>query len=148
MSRSSIRYVERTYIYGQQAVAAPVSNPVIYGKFPKHSVNKTPVDRLNKFLGSILMCLVILSIVSYYFVSDGEKRMNTLGREIVALTNENIELQNKLDNMNSFNRVDLIIQNKTMLDTAKRVMEIPSIQIASVPDIRKQSANYKWSIGY
>ena len=68
MSRSSIRYVDKTYIYGQQAVAMPVSNPVVYGKFPKHAVNRAPVDKLNKFLSMILMLLVVLSVVSYYFV--------------------------------------------------------------------------------
>ena len=149
MSRSSIRYVDKTYIYGQQAVTAPVSNPVVYGKFPKHAVNRAPVDKLNKFLCMVLMLLVMVSVVSYYFVSDCEKKMNSLAREIVTLTNENIELQNKLDNMNSFNRVDLAMHsNKSVLDTAKKVIEIPSVKLAVAPTTPKTTANYKWSIGY
>ena len=148
MSRSSIRYIDRNYIYGQKAVSVPMSTPVIYGRFPKHSVNKSPIEKLNKLLSSILLCLVILSLVSYYFVSDSEKRMNSLGREIVALTNENIELQNKLDNLHSFNKVDKIMQNKTMLDTAKKVIEIPAVKVAAVPDIPEKTVNYNWFMGY
>ena len=149
MSRSSIRYIDRTYIYGQNAVQVPVSNPVIYGKFPKHSVQqKSYGDKINKLLSIILLCLVGISAVSYYFVSDGEKQMNNLGREIVALTNENIELQNKLDNLHSFNKVDSIIQSKTMLDTARKVIEIPAVKIADVPVQNDTSENYEWSIGY
>ena len=149
MSRSSIRYVDKTYMYGQQAVSMPVSNPVVYGKFPKHAVNRAPVDRLNKFLSMVLMLLVMVSAISYYFVSDGEKKMNSLAREIVTLTNENIELQNKLDNMNSFNKVDFVVHNnKSMLDTAKKVIQIPSVKLATAPELPKTVTNYKWSIGY
>lgn len=148
MSRGSIRYVDRTYIYGQQAVAAPVSNPVIYGRFPKHVNKKSPVEKLNRLLSALLLCLVVISVISYYFVSDSEKKMNKLGRDIVALTNENIELQNKLDNLHSFNKVDSVIYGKTMLDTAKKVIEIPAVRVAAIPETSEKNINYKWSVGY
>ncbi len=140
-------------MYRQQPVKAPfgsqkVSNPVIYGYFPKFSHKKSSVEKINKFLSSILLLLVLLSLVSYYFVSDGEKNMNNLGREIVALSNENIELQNKLDNLNSFNKVGAIIQNSQALDTAKKVIEIPAVNMASAPQLASIPVNYKWSIGY
>ncbi len=148
MSRSSIRYVDTTYMYGQQVVASPVTNPVIYGRFPKHAVRTSSAEKLNKFLSMILLGLVVLSLVSYYFVSDGEKTMNSLGREIVALTNENIELQNKIDNLHSFNKVDTIIADRTLLDTAKKVMEIPAVNDMSSHKIAPIPVNYNWSIGY
>lgn len=148
MSRGSIRYVERNYSYTQGVVYSTAANPVIYGRFPKHTVKKSPTEKLNKILSSILLCLVLVSLVSYYFVSDSEKKMNGLGREIVALSNENIELQNKLDNLHSFNKVDSVIHGKTMLDTAKKVIEIPAATISYVPDIKENTVNYNWSIGY
>ncbi len=149
MSRASIRYVDKTYLYGQQVpVSTPVSNPVIYGRFPKHNNVKSPVQKINKFFSTILLGLVMLSLVSYYFVSDSEKTMNSLGREIVALSNENIELQNKIDNMNSFNKVDAIIQGNTFLDTAKQVIEIPAVNSAVTPKLPPIPVNYKWSMGY
>ncbi len=148
MSRGSIRYIDTNYMYGQPLVQAPVSNPVIYGRFPKFNHKNSSVEKLNKFLSSILLMLVVLSLVSYYFVSDGEKNMNKLGREIVALSNENIELQNKLDNLHSFNKVDAIIQNNSTLDTAKKVIEIPAVNTVSVPKIQPVPVNYKWFVGY
>ena len=148
MARSPIRYVDRTYIYGQQAVAAPVSNPVIYGRFPKHISKKSSSEKINKLLNMVLVFLVLVSAVSYYFVSDSEKKMNSLGREIVALSNENIELQNKLDNLHSFNKLDIVIHNKTMLDKAKKVIRIPAVNVAVVPKDAEKNVNYMWSVGY
>ena len=147
MSRSSIRYIDTTYIYGQQPVSAPVTNPVIYGRFPKHAAAKSS-PKINKLLSIVLMLLVVLSVVSYYFVSDGERKMNNLGREINVLSAENIELQNKIDNLHSFNKVDTVIHEKTMLDTAKKVIEIPAVKIASVPVQTEKNNAYMWSIGY
>ncbi len=150
MSRGSVRYINTTYIYGQHAtVAAPVSNPVIYGRFPKHANNKSrAAEKLNKLLSVLLLMLVVLSLVSYYFVSDSEKNMNNLGREIVALSNENIELQNQLDNMHSFNKIDAVIHNNSTLDTAKKVIEVPAVNIAAVPKVKAVPVNYIWSMGY
>lgn len=148
MSRSSLKYVENNYSQNRQPVTAPVSNPVVYGCFPRYSSKPSFVDKLNKVLSGFLLCLVVLSLVSYYFVSDGERNMNKLGREIVALTNENIELQNKLDNMHSFNRVDSVLQTGSVLASAKKVIQVQSAKVAFVPNIKPQPINYHWTIGY
>lgn len=135
-------------MYGQRVNAQPVTNPVIYGRFPKHAVKCSPAEKINKLLSLMLLGLVVLSLVSYYFVSDGEKTMNALGREIVALNNENIELQNKLDNLHSFNRVDNIIADNSVLDTAREVMEIPAVNVVDAPKTQPIPVNYNWSVGY
>ena len=77
-------------MYGQPVVSNPVSNPVIYGRFPRYIQKKSPAEKINKFLSAVSVVLVALSLVSYYYVSDSQKTMNALGREIVALSNENI----------------------------------------------------------
>lgn len=135
-------------MYGQPVVSNPVSNPVIYGRFPRYIQKKSPAEKINKFLTAISVVLVALSLVSYYFVSDSQKTMNALGREIVALSNENIELQNRLDSMNSFNRVDTLIQGRTSLDTAKKVIEIPAVNMVEDTKLSTIPVNYNWSIGY
>ena len=84
-------------MYGQQIVTNPVSNPVVYGRFPKVIHKNSSIERINRVLSSLLLVLVVLSLVSYYFVSDSQKTMNNLTKQIVTLNNENIELQNKLD---------------------------------------------------
>ena len=59
-----------------------------------------------------------------------------------------IELQNKIDNLHSFNRIDTIIKGNSTLDTAKKVIEIPAVSIVSVPKLKPIPVNYNWSIGY
>lgn len=135
-------------MYGQPVVSNPVSNPVIYGRFPRYIQKKSPAEKINKFLSAVSVVLVVLSLVSYYFVSDCQKTMNTLGREIVALSSENIELQNRLDSLNSFNRVDSLIQGRTSLDTAKKVIEIPAVNNVENAKLSTIPVNYNWSIGY
>ena len=149
MSRGSIRYIDSTYIYGQHALVAPASNPVIYGRFPKQTYRSSSVfAKINKLLSCVLLMLVVLSLVSYYFVSDSEKNMNKLSNEIVVLSNENLELQNRLDNLHSFNKIDAIIQHNTALDTAKKVIEVPSVSLIPISNIKPAPINYNWSIGY
>ena len=135
-------------MYGQPVVSNPVSNPVIYGRFPRYIQKKSPAEKINKFLSVISVVMVVLSLVSYYFVSDYQKTMNSLGKEIVALSNENIELQNRLDSLNSFNRVDSIIHSNTTLDTAKKVIEIPAVNMVEQTKLSTIPVNYNWSIGY
>ena len=150
MGRSSIKYVDAEYYMyrNKQAVKNPAVSPVIYGRFPSHINKKSPSDKLNKFLSLVLLGLVVLSFVSYYFVSDSEKNMSNIGREIVALSNENIELQNKLDMLHSFNKVETIIQGQTSLDTARRVIEIPAVNVINPSKLNPLPVNYHWSIGY
>ena len=148
MSRGSIRYIDASYMYGQQTVNVPVSNPVIYGKFPKFSTKKSNAEKINKFLGRVLVLLVAFSLVGYHFVYNSERKMNELGREIVRLNNENIELQSKLDNLHSFNRVDKIIHGNTSLNTAQKVIEVPAVKVATTPQVKAEPVNYFWSIGY
>ena len=135
-------------MYGQPVVSNPVSNPVIYGRFPKYAHSKSPIEKINKALKCLLLCLVALSLVSYYFVFDGQKTMNSLGREIVALSNENIELQNRLDNLNSFNNVDAMVHGISSLDAAKQVIEIPAVNRAETTKSQVVPVNYSWSFGY
>ncbi len=148
MSRSSIKYIDNTYLYKQKQAVRPVSSPVIYGSFPKYVHKKNPSEKLNKFLNVTLILLTLLALVSYYFVSDSEKTMNVLGHEIVSLINENIELQNKLDNLNSFKKMDSVISTNTSLDTARMVMEIPAAKLNSNSKEPIMPVNYYWSIGY
>ena len=145
MSKSSIRYIDANR--GSKKRLKPV-NSVVYGNFPKYVYAKSPMEKVNKFLGMVLLILVMLSLVSYYFVSDDEKTMNRLGREIVALSNENIELQNKLDNLHSFNKVDAFIKNNSTLNTAKNIIEIPVVHTVTEPNPEPVNISYNWSVGY
>lgn len=148
MSRGSLRYIDSTYGYRHNSVEAPITNPVIYGRFPKYVHKKSSAEKINKVLSLLLLLLVFLSLASYYFVSDSEKNMNNLGREIVSLSNENIELQNKLDNLHSFKKIDTEILQNADLQAAKNIIEVPEIKMNSAPKINPMPVNYAWTIGY
>lgn len=135
-------------MYQRTNVHKNTVTPVIYGRFPRYVYSKSSAENVNKFLSTVLIGLVILSLVSYYYVSDREKTMNNLGREIVSLSNENIELQNKLDNLNSFNKVDAVIHGNISLDSAKKVIEVPAVDNTYVPKVQPIPVNYSWSVGY
>lgn len=146
MGRSSIKYIETEY--SSRKNLKSVSAPVVYGNFPKYVYAKSLIEKFNKFLGVVLLVLVLLSLVSYYFVSDDEKTMNKIGRDIVSLSNENIELQNKLDNLHSFNKVDAFIKNNTTLNTAKKIIEIPAVYSTAAPKVQPVEIRYNKSLGY
>ena len=100
-------------------------NKVISGYFNKYVVYKeTVIAKVNSTLSFILFLLVLLTVGSYYFTSLSEVKLNELRKEVIAINDENIELQNKLDYLSSFYNVDRTIKNAKLLDTAKRVMEV------------------------
>ncbi len=146
MSKSSIKYIDAEY--NAQRNIRSAGNSVVYGNFPKYVYAKSLIEKFNRFLGMVLLILVMLSLVSYYFVSDDEKKMNKIGRDIAALVNENIELQNKLDNLHSFNKVDAFIKNNSGLNTAKKIIEVPAVYMKPEPMVEAVPIRYNWSIGY
>ena len=98
---------------------------VISGYFNKYVVYKeTVIAKVNSTLSFILFLLVLLTVGSYYFTSLSEVKLNELRKEVIAINDENIELQNKLDYLSSFYNVDRTIKNANILQTAKRVMEV------------------------
>ena len=98
---------------------------VISGYFNKYVVYKeTVIAKVNSTLSFILFLLVLLTVGSYYFTSLSEVKLNELRKDVIAINDENIELQNKLDYLSSFYNVDRTIKNAKLLDTAKRVMEV------------------------
>ena len=91
------------------------------------------IKRVNKTLCVILSLLIMVVVVSYYFVISCEMKLNDLSRQTVILNNENEELQNKLDSLKSFNNVDKTLQQNNMLQRAGQVIETPEITIDTAP---------------
>ena len=89
--------------------------------------------------------------ISYYITVLAEVKLTKLGSETMRLRNENVELQNKLDNMMSYNRVEELVKRTNKLDTAKQTLEIEYI----TPKQYKKQKNktvvktyYRWSLGF
>ncbi len=150
MSLSRIT-IGNTPIKVQNERNAKHTDPIIYGYFPHKTYNELAISRINRTLCILLTALIFVSLVSYYFVTSSEMTLNTLGRETTKLNNENVELQNKLDNLHSYNNVDQMVRRRNILNTAKQVMEVPaavSVNQVAMPSPTDESNAYRWSIGY
>lgn len=124
---------------------------IIEGYFPKELYEKNmSIRKVNTVLSVILGIFIIVAMTSYYFVTVNEMMLNKLGRETVALNDENAELQYKLDKLKSFSNVDMTMQKNTTLTRAKEVIEVP--QVNSVNNIidkkNKSDKLFSYSIGY
>lgn len=127
------------------------TSPIIYGYFPHKTYNEIAIAKINRTLCGLLGIVIFISLVSYYFVTSSEMTLNKLGKETIKLNNENVELQNKLDYLRSFNNVDNLVRSKKLLNTAKQVIEVPAAaNMVEEKNILTQanSDSYKWSIGY
>ncbi len=113
-----------------------------------HNEKAPKGSRFNKIACSAMIVLSCITFTSYSFVSESEKQLNKLGKEIVYYSNENMDLQNQLDNLNSFRQVDRVIKANTSLDTAKKIMEIPSAQLADAGKSVYIPQIHNWVIGY
>ena len=114
-------------------------NPVISGYFVKEkSYKEIIISRINTALCGILGCLVLLCLVSYYFVVVNEIELRQLSKETIALNFDNSDLQNKLDNLQSFSNVDIQVSKLNMLQRAKQVIELSA---ADLPDVRYEKGS-------
>ena len=126
-------------------------NQIISGYFVHDkSYKERVISRLNTSLCMMLAFLVAVCIVSYYFVTTGEIALNKIRKETLALNYDNDEMQNKLDNLQSYYNVDKTVSKTNILGRAKQVMEIAAA--AEVPSVKYQnktrSYNPSWSMGY
>ena len=124
--------------------------PIIEGYFYKEStVKDMAIRKVNKSLCGLLMMTILTTFFCYYFVMCNELTLNTLNRQIIALNDENAELQNNLDRLKSFNNVDNKMAQFNLLQKADKVIEVAAVPASDVVDTQHVStAPFKWAIGY
>ncbi len=125
-------------------------NQIISGYFIKEkSYKEMVIARINNFLCGVLALLVMVCLVSYYYVINGEIQLNQIRKETLAINYENEDMQHKLDILQSFSNVDKQVARTKILQTAKQVMELSA---ANVPSIKYENKNTPpapgWSMGY
>ena len=131
-------------------------NSVIDGYFPKHKTYKEmAIARVNRSLCGLLLLFILKSAISYYFVTASEITLNKYRKQVVALNDENVDLQNKLDYLKSYYNVDKAMQKQHFLQKAKTVMEVKdSYTVAPLAKdvVAKSSDNtvqsYQWALGF
>lgn len=156
---------------GKSSIGSPVSNPVAGDKIPRNkkqdnrnaqqnqiisgyfikekSYKEMVIARINNFLCGVLALLVMVCLVSYYYVINGEIQLNQIRKETLAINYENEDMQHKLDILQSFSNVDKQVTRTKILQTAKQVMELSA---ANLPNIKYENKNASpapgWSMGY
>lgn len=124
---------------------------VIEGYFYKEStVKDMAIRKVNKSLCGLLILSIFVAFISYYFVMCSQLTLDNLRNQIVALNDENSELQNDLDRLKSFNNVDNKMAQFNLLQKADKVIEVPAIPAVAQVDTKQiaSSAPFKWAIGY
>lgn len=115
-------------------------NPVISGYFVKEkSYKEIIISRINAVLCGILGFLVLVCLISYYFVVQNEIVLRKLSKETIALNYDNVDMQNKLDNLQSFSNVDLEVTKSNILTRAKKVIELSAANVPSVNYDKKKA---------
>ena len=126
-------------------------NQVIEGYFYKEStVKDMAIRKVNKSLCGLLIVAILTAFISYYFVMCSQLTLDNLRNQIVALNDENSDLQNDLDRLKSFNNVDNKMAQFNLLQKADKVIEVQAIP-AAVKVSKKHIATsepFKWAIGY
>ncbi len=128
------------------------TSSIIRGYFPQYKTyEEMAISKVNKTLCVILCVFVLVTLVSYYFVTSNEMTLNKIRKEIIALNDENTELQNKLDNLKSYNNVDKTMKSSNLLHKAKDVIEVQEGRTATsnlAVDLVNEKQSFKWSLGY
>ena len=125
-------------------------NQIISGYFVKEkSYKEMVIARVNNFLCGVLALLVMVCLVSYYYVINGEIQLNKIRKETLAINYENEDMQHRLDILQSFSNVDRQVTKTKILQTAKQVMELSA---ANLPNVNYENKNISpvpgWSMGY
>lgn len=123
---------------------------VIEGIFQQEDNEKNMyIRKLNFTLCILLAILIAVTTISYYFATATEITLNELSRETTVFNDENVELENQLDKLKSFNNVDKSMQKNNLLSKATKVIEVEEVNSANVAKNTLDSQKvFSWSIGY
>ncbi len=119
------------------------------------------ISRLNKMLNVVLCMLILVSVISYYFVTSSEMKLNKIRKETLSLNDENMELQNHLDYLKSYSNVNARMQSSNLVQKAEEVVEVPAVTTDENTTGKKhfltsrfaqnstgKKLSLKWSLGY
>ena len=103
-------------------------------------------------LNFALVCLggavAIAFIAIYSLVALSETRLANLHSEISDLNYENIDLENKLENVKSYYSVDTKVSSNASFEKAKNVIEVEQVDPKAVPHQEPQGSNLNTVTGF
>lgn len=117
-------------IFGQKPQKNGLSKKhVIKGDFSSYRINykELRIYKFNKFFAFCLLILVFLSMASYFAVILREIVVQDIHTKTTRIYYENIDLQNKVDNLKSFYAIDNKVSKINFLKKADKVIEVKAI---------------------
>jgi hypothetical protein len=128
---------------------APAHTPVVDGNFPVfENFKELAVYKLNRFLTSLLVVAVIISMVSYSVVAAKENKINTIHEETNEINYENLELQNRVDSVKSFYSINAKIDQASWLTKPDSVLEVNAVTPDVNNDNQYKNTGVKTVLGY
>ena len=130
----------------------------------KKNYQERMISHVNKVLSFVLGILIFFSVLSYYFITSSEMKLNKLRKETLTINDENMELQNHLDYLKSYTNVNKRLQDQNIVKKATEVVEISTAPVVEEPQKKnflhskrkeskenerpKRVEKFKWSLGY
>lgn len=128
---SSLKY--NTYKKAKDSYA---QNPIVRGDFPIYEdIKELPVFKFNRFLSSLVLTALVVSMVSYSMVAAKESAVSAIHSKTNEINYENIDLQNKVELAKSLNNINNKIQKVDYLKKADKVLEVKAF--ATTPIVKK-----------
>lgn len=125
-------------IFGQKSKRNGLTKrPVIKGDFSssyKIDYRSLGVYKFNKFLAYCMLVLVIVLMGSYMAVVTREVVVKDIHTKTNKMYYENIDLQNRVDNLKSFYAIDNKVSKINFLKKADKVIEVKAVDSA-IPKI-------------
>lgn len=90
---------------------------------------KVKPKKKNKASVNTILCLLIPAVMvvmflNYALLTLSEYKLSKISTDTMILNNDNVELQNKLDNLMSYHNVEQTVKEEGLLDTAQNVIEL------------------------
>ncbi|MDD3594703.1 MAG: hypothetical protein PHX18_08780 [Candidatus Gastranaerophilales bacterium] len=104
--------------------------------------------RLNMVLLSGISISAVAFLCVYSLVSLSENRLANLYTHISELNYENIELENKLENIKSFYSVENKVAANTTFDKAKKVIEVEMRDVKEKERVTFKNSSFNSAIGF
>ena len=150
----AVKYQEQYTQYAPQPrresqyKTSPIKKEVVKVKIDaKKSIAKNPTA-LNFVLLSVVTFLAICFVVVYSIVALCETKLTNLHTKISELNYENIELENKLENVKSFYSVDTKVSNSADFEKAKNVLELNHVNVKTKEHYTPKNKNLNTVTGF
>ena len=148
--------------YTQSYIAEPASTPRKQSSYKtspiKKASTKTKIEpqkaiannptALNFALLALGTFFTICFIAVYSIVALSETKLANLHTKISDLNYENIELENKLENVKSYYSVDNKISNSADFEKAKNVLELNHVDVKIKPHHKPKNSNLNTVTGF